>query len=78
MVADRESYVRNSRPKNLGEVSAQEHTVAVLKKTLESANVCRTSPVPCSAKPVRFALAPSHAFLWSTRNGKDFYDSSSL
>lgn len=28
-----------SRPKNLNEVSAQDHTVAVLKKTLESANV---------------------------------------
>ena len=32
---------RLSRPKNLDEVSAQDNTVQVLKKTLESANVSR-------------------------------------
>lgn len=30
----------HSRPKNLGEVSAQDHTVQVLTKTLTSSNVC--------------------------------------
>ncbi|KAI5476518.1 replication factor C subunit 2 [Pseudohyphozyma bogoriensis] len=32
-------WVEKYRPKNLGEVSAQDHTVAVLKKTLGSANL---------------------------------------
>lgn len=29
-----------SRPKTIDDVSAQEHTVAVLRKTLTSSNVC--------------------------------------
>lgn len=32
-------WVEKYRPKNLDEVSAQDHAVTVLKKTLESANV---------------------------------------
>lgn len=33
------SFDVNSRPKNLEEVSAQDHTTTVLKKTLTSSNV---------------------------------------
>ncbi|KAL8293086.1 hypothetical protein RQP46_000780 [Phenoliferia psychrophenolica] len=36
---ENQPWVEKYRPKNLGEVSAQDHTVAVLKKTLGSANL---------------------------------------
>jgi hypothetical protein len=39
----------DSRPKNLDEVAAQESTVAVLKKTLESTNVRSILVAPAPA-----------------------------
>jgi hypothetical protein len=40
-----------SRPKTIDDVSAQEHTIAVLRKTLTSTNVCSD---PCLKRPVSY------------------------
>lgn len=36
----KESVLHLSRPKTIDDVAAQEHTVAVLRRTLTSTNVC--------------------------------------
>lgn len=63
----------SSRPKNLSEVSAQDHTVAVLKKTLESANV--SSELSSWRRVLTTAsAASSHALLRTPWHRKDLDD----
>ncbi|KAK4703196.1 hypothetical protein P7C70_g3021, partial [Phenoliferia sp. Uapishka_3] len=54
---DNQPWVEN-RPKNLGEVSAQDHTVAVLKKTLGSSNVRNSSLDPFKVIDPDFCSGP--------------------
>jgi hypothetical protein len=68
--------VEKYRPKTIEDVSAQEHTVAVLRKTLNSTNV-RRRDVPgyaistdCSFCSL-CCIAATHALLWTARDGKD-------
>jgi hypothetical protein len=60
-----------SRPKKLEEVSAQEHAIAVLTKTLQSSNV---------QDPLFFdnGVVKSHALLRSSRNRKNLHHPRSL
>lgn len=62
-----------SRPKTIDDVSAQEHTVAVLRKTLTSTNVRALSLMELSFDSA--LVAPAHAFLRPTWNREDVHHS---
>ena len=62
------SLTCDSRPKTIEDVSAQEHTVAVLRRTLTSTNVSNIFSHFIVAK---YGIASTHVVLWPTGNWKD-------
>jgi hypothetical protein len=62
-----------SRPKTIDEVSAQEHTIAVLRKTLTSTNVCAEQLI--YGWLILYLLVTSHVILRATGNWEDVNDS---
>lgn len=66
--------MHGSRPKTIDDVSAQDHTIAVLQKTLTSTNVpCIYTKASNSVDSICF-IAPAYVILWSSRDRQNFYN----
>lgn len=74
------AWVEKYRPKTIEDISSQEHTVAVLKKTLNSTNVSESVGGTWKRMSGRraeydfkkhFVTVTAHVVLRSTWNGKD-------
>jgi hypothetical protein len=61
------SLTFSSRPKTLSDVTAQDHTVTVLQRTLQSSNVRANRSTMVNKLELIIAIATTHALLRSTR-----------